>query len=71
MDIFDIANRGSTTKDHKITLSKELQWHDFINQTTYKDLSVLDGEPTSFYLCIRQSFLAQVIYNYAFYQSGQ
>ncbi len=30
-------------------LSEELQWRGFINQTTYDDLSPLDGEPISFY----------------------
>ncbi len=32
-----------------MTLSEELQWRGFTNQTTYKDISVLDGEPISFY----------------------
>ena len=30
-------------------LSEELQWRGFVNQTTYDDLSVLDGAPISFY----------------------
>ncbi len=30
-------------------LSEELKWRGFINQTTYDDLSPLDGEPISFY----------------------
>lgn len=30
-------------------LSEELQWRGFINQTTFDDLSQLDGEPISFY----------------------
>jgi len=30
-------------------LSKELTWRGFVNQTTYKDVSVLDGEPITFY----------------------
>lgn len=30
-------------------LSEELQWRGFVNQTTYDDLSVLDGTPLSFY----------------------
>jgi len=30
-------------------LSDELTWRGFVNQTTYDDISILDGEPTSFY----------------------
>lgn len=30
-------------------LSEELQWRGFVNQTTFKDLAVLDGAPISFY----------------------
>ncbi len=30
-------------------LSEELAWRGFVNQTTIKDLSVLDGQPISFY----------------------
>lgn len=32
-----------------MTLSEELKWRGFVNQTTYKDITVLDGEPISFY----------------------
>lgn len=32
-----------------MTLSEELAWRGFVNQTTFKDLSVLDGEPITFY----------------------
>ncbi len=32
-----------------MTLSEELQWRGFVNQTTYKDPSVLDGDPITFY----------------------
>lgn len=32
-----------------MTLSEELAWRGFINQTTFKDPSALDGEPLSFY----------------------
>lgn len=32
-----------------MTLSEELTWRGFVNQTTLKDLSVLDGEPLTFY----------------------
>jgi tyrosyl-tRNA synthetase len=30
-------------------LSEELAWRGFVNQTTYKDVSALDGEPITFY----------------------
>ncbi|MEJ0073586.1 MAG: tyrosine--tRNA ligase [Candidatus Saccharibacteria bacterium] len=30
-------------------LSEELTWRGFVNQTTYKDIAALDGEPITFY----------------------
>lgn len=32
-----------------MTLSEELTWRGFVNQTTYKDITVLDKEPITFY----------------------
>jgi tyrosyl-tRNA synthetase len=32
-----------------MTLSEELTWRGFVNQTTYDDLSALDSDPVSFY----------------------
>ncbi|HEX7368276.1 MAG TPA: tyrosine--tRNA ligase [Candidatus Saccharimonadales bacterium] len=32
-----------------MTLSEELTWRGFVNQTTYKDIKALDGEPITFY----------------------
>lgn len=32
-----------------MTLSEELTWRGFVNQTTFKDMTDLDGEPRSFY----------------------
>lgn len=32
-----------------IKLSEELTWRGFVNQTTYKDITALDGEPITFY----------------------
>lgn len=32
-----------------MTLSEELAWRGFVNQTTYKDHSALDGDPITFY----------------------
>lgn len=32
-----------------MTLSEELTWRGFVNQTTYKDITALDGDPITFY----------------------
>ncbi len=32
-----------------MSLSQELTWRGFVNQTTFKDITVLDGDPISFY----------------------
>jgi tyrosyl-tRNA synthetase len=32
-----------------MTLSEELTWRGFVNQTTFKDITILDGEPLKFY----------------------
>lgn len=32
-----------------MTLSEELAWRGFVNQTTYKDAAALDGDPITFY----------------------
>lgn len=32
-----------------MTLSEELKWRGFVNQTTFKDITILDGEPITFY----------------------
>lgn len=32
-----------------MTLSEELTWRGFVNQTTFKDITVLDGAPITFY----------------------
>lgn len=46
-------------------LSEELAWRGFVNQTTYKDLSVLDGEPISFYWGVDPSADSMTIGNLA------
>ncbi len=38
-----------------MTLSDELSWRGFINQTTYNDIKVIDGEPLSFYIGVDPS----------------
>lgn len=46
-------------------LSEELQWRGFVNQTTYKDLSVLDGAPITFYWGVDPSAPSMTIGNLA------
>ncbi len=46
-------------------LSEELKWRGFINQTTYKDLTVLDDGPISFYLGVDPSADSMTIGNLA------
>lgn len=38
-----------------MTLSEELTWRGFVNQTTYKDVAILDGEPIRFYFGVDPS----------------
>jgi tyrosyl-tRNA synthetase len=46
-------------------LSEELEWRGFVNQTTYKDLSALDGKPISFYWGVDPSANSMTIGNLA------
>lgn len=48
-----------------MTLSEELQWRGFVNQTTYKDLSVLDGDPITFYWGVDPSADSMQVGNFA------
>src|SRR6266567_2459293 len=48
-----------------MTLSEELQWRGFVNQTTLKDLSTLDGEPITFYFGVDPSADSMTIGNLA------
>lgn len=48
-----------------MTLSEELHWRGFVNQTTYKDPSVLDGEPITFYWGVDPSANSMQIGNLA------
>lgn len=48
-----------------MTLSQELSWRGFVNQTTYKDLSILDGEPITFYWGVDPSADSMTIGNLA------
>ena len=55
--IFDILNN--------MKLSQELTWRGFVNQTTYDNLSALDGEPISFYWGVDPSSDSMTIGNFA------
>jgi len=46
-------------------LSEELTWRGFVNQTTYDDISILDGEPISFYWGVDPSSNSMTIGNFA------
>jgi len=46
-------------------LSEELTWRGFVNQTTYKDLNVLDGAPITFYWGVDPSADSMTIGNLA------
>jgi len=46
-------------------LSEELQWRGFVNQTTYADLTALDGESISFYWGVDPSADSMTIGNFA------
>jgi tyrosyl-tRNA synthetase len=48
-----------------MTLSEELTWRGFVNQTTYKDAAALDGDPITFYLGIDPSADSMTIGNLA------
>ena len=48
-----------------MTLSENLQWRGFVNQTTYKDLRVLDGAPITFYLGVDPSSDSMTVGNLA------
>lgn len=48
-----------------MTLSEELQWRGFVNQTTYKDLSSLDKEKITFYFGVDPSADSMTIGNLA------
>lgn len=48
-----------------MTLSEELTWRGLVNQTTYKDLTALDGEPITFYWGVDPSADSMTIGNLA------
>jgi len=48
-----------------MTLSEELQWRGFVNQTTFKDITALDGEPISFYFGVDPSADSMTVGNLA------
>lgn len=48
-----------------MTLSEELEWRGFVNQTTYKAISELDGDPITFYWGVDPSAPSMTIGNLA------
>src|SRR4051812_12967002 len=48
-----------------MTLSEELTWRGFVNQTTYKDIKALDGDPITFYFGVDPSADSMTIGNLA------
>jgi tyrosyl-tRNA synthetase len=46
-------------------LSEELAWRGFVNQTTYSDISAIDGEPISFYFGVDPSSDSMTVGNLA------
>jgi tyrosyl-tRNA synthetase len=48
-----------------MTLSEELAWRGFVNQTTYKDITALDREPITFYWGVDPSAPSMTIGNLA------
>lgn len=56
MDKFNTApSNDQQNISNGMKLSEELTWRGFVNQTTYDDISVLDGDPISFYLGVDPS----------------
>ena len=48
-----------------MTLSEELAWRGFVNQTTFKEISALDGEPITFYWGVDPSADSMQVGNFA------
>jgi tyrosyl-tRNA synthetase len=48
-----------------MTLSEELAWRGFVNQTTFKDIKVLDGDPIKFYWGVDPSADSMTVGNFA------
>lgn len=48
-----------------MTLSEELQWRGFVNQTTLKDIAELDGKPITFYWGVDPSAASMTVGNFA------
>lgn len=48
-----------------MSLSEELTWRGFVNQTTYEDITAIDGEPITFYFGVDPSASSMTIGNFA------
>lgn len=49
----------------EMTLSQELEWRGFANQTTFKDIKAIDGDPIGFYFGVDPSASSMTIGNLA------
>lgn len=49
----------------KLSLSQDLSWRGFVNQTTYKDITAVDGDPITFYWGVDPSAPSMTIGNFA------
>ncbi len=63
-DMWAAATRYVILSTH-MTLSEELTWRGFVNQTTYKDIAALDGDSISFYFGVDPSASSMTIGNLA------
>lgn len=50
---------------NKLKLSEELAWRGFVNQSTFKDITALDGEPLTFYWGVDPSADSMQVGNFA------
>ncbi|MBP9738819.1 tyrosine--tRNA ligase [Candidatus Saccharibacteria bacterium] len=48
-----------------MTLSEELRWRGFVNQTTFKDITAIDGDPITFYWGVDPSSDSMTVGNLA------
>ena len=60
-----LVNLCAVSYNCPMTLSEELAWRGFVNQTTYKDITKLDDKPISFYWGVDPSANSMTIGNLA------
>lgn len=66
MDKLKVAfEKNQPVISNGMKLSEELAWRGFVSQTTYTDISILDGDPISFYFGVDPSADSMTIGNLA------